>query len=144
MNRQVVGFLFSPNREQVVLILKNRPSWQKGLLNGVGGHCIENEIARDAMIREFKEETGVLIGNWTCFAVGINTEDTVEVLFYKAFNKEYENVKSVTDEELYIIDVNDFIRNAENFPSIFNIRWLIQLALDDKTSGTCFEFNLNK
>ena len=33
-----VGFLFNPDETKVVLIKKNRHDWEKGLLNGVGGH----------------------------------------------------------------------------------------------------------
>ena len=42
----------------VVLIKKERPKWQKGFLNGVGGKLEKNETALEAMIREFFEETG--------------------------------------------------------------------------------------
>jgi len=36
MTEYVLGFLMDNYR--VVLIEKQRPAWQKGLLNGVGGH----------------------------------------------------------------------------------------------------------
>lgn len=63
----VVGFLFSTNKKEVVLIKKNRPDWQKGLLNGIGGH-IEDETPLEAMKREFLEETGLKIEYWKQFA----------------------------------------------------------------------------
>ena len=63
----VVGFLFNPDMTEVVLIKKNRPDWQKGLLNGVGGKIESGEDPITAMIREFKEETGVEIYNWNLF-----------------------------------------------------------------------------
>lgn len=44
----------------VVLVKKERPEWQKGFLNGVGGKLEKNESPLEAMIREFFEETGQL------------------------------------------------------------------------------------
>ena len=56
----VVGFCFDPSLHHVVLVRKNRPEWQKGRLNGVGGHIEESDPdAKYAMDREFGEETGV-------------------------------------------------------------------------------------
>jgi hypothetical protein len=51
----VVGFLFSPSGAEVVLIRKARPSWQSGLLNGIGGvtgqveRTGEHEYGRDGV-----------------------------------------------------------------------------------------------
>jgi 8-oxo-dGTP diphosphatase len=53
----VAGFAFSCNR--VALILKQRPSWQRGRYNGIGGHVEDGESPRQAMAREFAEETAL-------------------------------------------------------------------------------------
>jgi len=37
VKRYVLGFCFGPSLTTVVLIKKNRPAWQAGRLNGVGG-----------------------------------------------------------------------------------------------------------
>ena len=59
----VVGFVFEKNPVtavwEVLLIRKTRPSWQAGLLNGVGGKIELLEASSEAMVREFQEETGV-------------------------------------------------------------------------------------
>lgn len=56
--KYVVGFMFSEDSSKVALIRKNRPEWQKGLLNGIGGHCESSDKNnQDTMIREFEEET---------------------------------------------------------------------------------------
>ncbi len=66
----VVGFRFSPDLRRVVLIRKNRPDWQKGLLNGVGGRIEADETPERAMAREFAEEAGEATAprDWTLFA----------------------------------------------------------------------------
>lgn len=41
------------------MIRKNRPHWQAGCLNGLGGHIKDGETAVVAAIREVKEECNV-------------------------------------------------------------------------------------
>ena len=57
--KMVVGFMFSVLKSSVVLIKKERPKWQEGKLNGVGGKVEKGESPFDAMKREFLEETGL-------------------------------------------------------------------------------------
>ena len=40
MTKYVVGFMFSPDKQFVALIRKNRPEWQAGKLNGIAGKRI--------------------------------------------------------------------------------------------------------
>lgn len=58
MTDYVVGFAFDQHGS-VALIHKERPSWQKGRWNGLGGHIEEGETGSEAMAREFLEETGM-------------------------------------------------------------------------------------
>ena len=44
---------------EVLLVLKDKPEFQKGRLNLVGGKVEANEAPYDAAIRELKEETGL-------------------------------------------------------------------------------------
>jgi len=55
ITQYVAGFLFDETLENVVLIRKNRPKWQAGKLNGVGGHVEARETSIETMHREFKE-----------------------------------------------------------------------------------------
>lgn len=52
----VVGFRFDDRN--VLLLRKNRPLWQAGRLNGIGGKIEPNELPALAMLREWKEEVG--------------------------------------------------------------------------------------
>ena len=54
----VVGLMFNKSMSQVALIRKQKPKWQAGLLNGIGGKIEDGETGLDAMRREFYEETG--------------------------------------------------------------------------------------
>ena len=46
------------HKDDVLLILKDRPAWQKGRLNLPGGKIEEGETPEQAATRELKEETG--------------------------------------------------------------------------------------
>ena len=59
MKHYCVGFAFY--KSEVLLILKDRPDFQKGKLNGIGGSIEPNETSVQAMVREFKEGTSVYI-----------------------------------------------------------------------------------
>jgi len=56
-HRYVLGFMFDRDYAEVALILKNRPAWQAGKWNGIGGKIEGDETPHAAMVREFTEET---------------------------------------------------------------------------------------
>ena len=39
----VLGFIFNRQKDNVLLVEKKRPEWQKGKWNGIGGKIKENE-----------------------------------------------------------------------------------------------------
>jgi 8-oxo-dGTP diphosphatase len=125
--RYVVGFLFSPSRGQVALIRKNKPTWQAGLLNGIGGKIEQGELARDAMVREFKEETSVDVRDWRQFAVMNGNGYVVHFFVADATVDQFNNLQSTTEE---LIEVVPFNYACEHRDCIPNLRWLIPLALD--------------
>lgn len=120
----VVGFLFNPDMTEVVLIKKNRPDWQKGLLNGVGGKIESGEDPITAMIREFKEETGLEIIDWFDL-VEIKGNGYVCYFFYSV-SKKYYDVKTKTDEMVFVKDCADLYY----LPVIENLKWLIPMCKD--------------
>ncbi len=121
MNKYVAGFAFDRKENAVVLLLKARPDWQKGLFNGVGGHIETNEIPIDGMNREWMEETGADEVNWILFAK--ITGSNFEVFFFRG-NTDIASIKSFSEgEEIEIVDVEDLPRNV-----VSNLRWLIPMA----------------
>lgn len=120
----VLGFMFDVSCEQVLLIQKNRPAWQKGLYNGIGGK-IENELPIEAMVREFKEETGILTveKDWTFFTRIENSDFNINIFFIKS--DDIFTAKSVESEQVKIFDVENLPKNV-----IYNLNWIIPLILD--------------
>lgn len=118
----VNGFLFSNAGGQVALIKKEKPDWQKGRLNGIGGKIEEGESPVEAMQREFKEETGADVVGWQKFATLFHSGHVVE--FFVAYRDV--SLSSPTAEKVDWYDVNDI----SNLPVIGNLKWLIPLAAD--------------
>jgi 8-oxo-dGTP diphosphatase len=131
--------MFESAQGRVVLIKKNRPENQKGLLNGVGGRIEENETPFEAMAREFEEETGMLTDpqSWLLFhkeiqsdiVEGVLTEK--ELLFFVCEGQDlYNKVRSATDEEVVLQYVG---KDADMLsfcvvPAMYNLRYLVPMA----------------
>ena len=101
----VLGFLFNYNYEQVVLVKKNRPSWQNRFLNGVGGKIEDGESSLQAMRREFEEEAGLQVLAWKYFCTIKESEWHVEIFtsLYPVIDLSTE-VTTMTDEEIIVIN----------------------------------------
>lgn len=109
----------------MVLIRKNRPAWQSGLLNGVGGKVEAEESPRDAMVREFEEETGARVEMWRHFCVHEDTINGYHVTYYRSFG-DVATCRSTTDEQVEVVLV-DHLQSRAVVP---NLRWLVPMALD--------------
>lgn len=127
MQEYSVGFLH--NMTHVVLVRKNRPEWQAGLLNGVGGHIEEGEQPHDCMVREFYEETGVQIGPWEQFLTLEGTTARVHCFaIYDESNDYIFEVDTTTDEaiELWPVSALNVGKSGTTVP---NLKWMIPLML---------------
>jgi 8-oxo-dGTP diphosphatase len=121
MKRYVVGFLFSDDQRHVVLIKKNRPAWQEGKYNGVGGHIEPAEEPYYAMQREFREEAGITVP-WEKFLVLKGSD--YEVNFFWSLG-DITKCRSMTDEPIGFFPVNNLPKNI-----IDNLPWIINLLFD--------------
>lgn len=104
----VCGFAF--NGPHVALILKNRPAHLAGKLNGIGGKLEEGDSSPEAaMAREFLEEAGVATTADEWVKVGEFLVNHDAIYFYKMDmdDERFSNIGQQTDEETYILDVDD-------------------------------------
>jgi 8-oxo-dGTP diphosphatase len=138
MNNYVVGFMFSRELDKVLLIQKNRPEWQAGKWNGIGGKVEEPETTTEAMVREFKEETSIQTyeKDWTFKGVFIHSERNWAVDVFIAKGNVYE-ATTVTDERVEIVNLNEL----GNYPLVPNLKWLIPIVLGEQVDD--FEININ-
>jgi len=127
----VVGFLLDNSGERVVLIRKNRPEWQAGRLNGVGGKVEPGESLVDAMTREFEEETGVVISWWGRGHYAKLEWEQGVVHFFRAFApmEILVSCETTTDEVVELHWVHQLLNPAFPCGQITpNLRWLVPLA----------------
>jgi 8-oxo-dGTP diphosphatase len=120
----VAGFLISDDAKHVALIQKQRPDWQRGRLNGIGGHIESDETPAEAMNREFFEETGANVTTWKPFCTLLGPTWRVE--WFKDVGSR--KLKNMTDEHVSWVAVNKVLSGRANV--IPNVRWLLLLALD--------------
>lgn len=109
----VVGVVFD-NINRVLLINKNRPDWQRGYFNGLGGAINENETSKQAMHRECKEESGLDINTWEMhhhesFKNGVQLYYMKSTVDYHTLDK----AESLTDEEVSIFDIDSLPKRIQ-------------------------------
>lgn len=152
--RYVAAFLFSPDLRRVALICKNKPAWQRGKLNAIGGKVEENEDLSAAARREFEEETGVLFDGWKFF-LALKVPPSSEVVHFCAGVSELVwRLGSPTSETVFLVDVNtiehDRIAEGEPVPldgggwralyaPLYNVPWLVRMAVDYLKNGSTYE-----
>lgn len=110
-NRYVLGFIFSGTMQQVLLMKKERPTWQKGFLNGIGGRCHVGEDPEVAMHRETDEEIGVNSVPWH-LALTFEGPDYIVYVYGACDHMAYEFATPQTDEQLVYLGITELARPA--------------------------------
>lgn len=136
-----VALVFSPDKSQIALIRKQKPRWQFGKLNGIGGKINDMESPLDAAQRELFEEANIVSRNLKKFAIGtVSTPNNNygDTIFFFTGTSDLSMVHSNETEQIEIISVYNAIHSPD---LISNLRWLILLALDESTEITKFEIS---
>ena len=125
-SRMVVGFVFDERARNVLLVLKENPSWQRGIYNGTGGKCKEGEPFVDAIVREANEEIDLVStpDQWTHFLTLYSGKVTVAFFFTRVETCVLTATRSKTKEAITIIPR----RSLADYKTIPNLQWLIPLA----------------
>lgn len=122
MKHYVLGLIFNKSSENILLIEKLRPEWQKFRWNGIGGKIEEGETPNDAIHREANEEVG---RSYVFEHVITFTCPGGTVYVYKSiFPEEDIPFKQIEDENLSIWSLDDL-----PISMMGNLRWLIPLSL---------------
>jgi 8-oxo-dGTP diphosphatase len=139
-----IGFMFDVNTGHVALICKNRPAWQAGKLNGIGGHVELGERPEVCQAREFQEETGVLTSpdDWHLYCTLQGTSNggkTYRVYCYWAMG-DLTLLHTVTDEQVVTLDP----RFYDHELVLDNVTWLIPMAAFDGQQHHYLETMVNR
>lgn len=140
MTAYTCGFMFDPDRGVVVLVEKNRPAWQAGRLNGIGGKIESGDASvAAAMVREFHEEAGVLTqaDDWEEFATLVGPDYKVHML--RAFSDHWREVRTMESESVAWYPVGAV--RAGGLPVVDQLSYLIPLALAQRNLQLPIVFN---
>jgi 8-oxo-dGTP diphosphatase len=126
MNFYSLGFAFNTELTKVILITKNKPAWQAGKLNGIGGKLEVKETLDECMAREFYEETGCNNDptNWIYVGFMKDRARQFYVNIYCTNSLDFEAIGSTTSEEVGVFSVDKL--HKEN--TLDNVEALVQLC----------------
>lgn len=132
MIKATLGFLFSSDWQHVLLIQKNRPAWQQGKINGLGGKCEGTETPAQCVSREVQEESGLLIPveEWKKVGDVFWAEWEVSVLAAQ-YSGQISDPLTQTDEPVAWYSVANLPLEVMS-----NLRWLIPLSQDVLTNSS--------
>lgn len=123
MKKYVLGFMVSPETNEVALIRKNHPYEQLNKLNGIGGGVKPNETFLDAMIREFEEETGYLQKEWNFVGMHTDNPDNYLMAVYMV-EGDVSQLVTKTSEPIEIYDINDVL-NMDDDDLVVDVKEMI-------------------
>lgn len=132
MKQYVCGFM-KDSHGQIALVRKNKPTWQAGKLNGIGGGVeLFDTSHTSAMHREFREETGINFEGWQFFAE-LRFDDCA-VHFFKAEVITLPILPLINDigEKIEVHNYATAVRFTDMIP---NLKWLMPLAFEDPAAG---------
>lgn len=125
-----LGFIFSKDLQEVLLIRKRHPEWQAGKINGLGGKCFEGESPAVCIAREVKEESciDIPVQQWR-FVTKLSWKEWDVSVFAAKYEGSPRDAETMTDEEVEWFPVNEVPELV-----IANLRWLIPLSVDQLTN----------
>lgn len=126
MKRYVVGFAFDRYSNQVLLINRIAKNGYTEGYNGLGGKIEDNENRLQAMIREFKEESGLVCKNW--LEIGRMYGENWECFIFFSFIPWEQIQKRVTEEG--VIEWHSLDNIPYNSQDFTNIPWIISMVKD--------------
>lgn len=130
----VLGFMFDKRMNRVVLIRKKKPAWQAGKLNGVGGKLEAGETIHAAMVREFREETGLetMEEQWSHFLTMTGEHPNSFRLECFASIGRIQDAQTMEEEEVVLFWPH-MIHTETG--SVENLSWIVGAAIDHLQDG---------
>ena len=133
-----LAFIFNDDLSKVLLVHKQRPDWQKGRINAVGGKIEPYEEPLDCIKREVREETGLDVPrkDWIeCGEVYFSSVDTSMYVFTTQWLGDEADAVQCDHEEIEWFPYNHLPPNI-----LTNLTWLVPLCREKFVAdGTDFQ-----
>lgn len=130
-----LGFIFDASHKKVLLVHKEKPDWQKGKINGIGGKLEQGESPVACIARETREESCLNIPeeNWTFLGL-LSTKDSWRIHTYMTT---YEG--NMTDAQKGDHEEIEWFSSEKLPPEcIPNLTWIIPFAQEQfMATHTC-------
>lgn len=126
MKNYTLGFIFTRALDRVLLVHKISPEWQAGKINGIGGKIERGEDPLACIVREVKEEAGLLTDKEQWIFLGEMGADAWRMhVFTLVHNGGTDDARSADKEKIEWFDPYALPSNV-----LHNLHWLVPLALD--------------
>ena len=126
MKSYVLGFVFSADATQVLLMHKNRPIDQEGKYNGIGGLIEDDEAPSEAMVRECQEESGLVIAESSWAQYAKVEGEGYELFVFTTKITDITDAETMTDEPVSIHSYPEVLVGPA--PLVGNLEWLLPMA----------------
>jgi 8-oxo-dGTP diphosphatase len=130
------GFMICPTTHEMLCVRKNRPAFQAGKWNGIGGKLEENELPIEAMVREFREETTIVTTEAQWERTILLSGPDFSVHFFRTFVDAFPAFESPTDEMIWQMPIDTLLAPAA--PVLANMKWILPLQLSEKVRFPLF------
>lgn len=123
-------FALNSRYSEVVLVRKNRPAWQNGLLNAVGGKVDADETYLQCAIREFKEETSVDISEYPIhhFADLVGVDYKIGFFLVILDDTAFYECKTTESEQIDRYDINEIL--TSQYDIVNNTPFMLSICMD--------------
>jgi len=134
-----LGFIIC--EDKVLLIEKQKPEFQRGFLNGLGGKIEDNEKVEDCIVREVKEECNMntISSDWqhfcTMFGCKESKDNISDMEYWNVFcfvttvdYIKFNTILQTEKEKLQVTSLSAIY--TLNNKLLGNISWLIGMAID--------------
>lgn len=138
MQKYVVAFVFNTDFTSVLLMHKNRPAWQDGLVNGLGGKVNDGEDTFATVSREVEEESGLQISKDSWVKVGkVHSGSFTMDVFGHRYEGDMNDAVTKEDEPIEWFKVSELPSNI-----IENVPWLVNITLDKLKNDNFEQFEV--
>ena len=136
-----LGFIFNDKLDTVLLIEKKKPEWQKGYLNGIGGHVEDDESPKQCIIRECFEETNLEISKWKYVGDFVGKKWVVKI-YTTVVSDEFIEKNIINDKTDEFVTAYPYKNVKDFFTTLSSVKYALPLCMESLLDNTIKRFKI--